>query len=792
MVRDQLPLEDNAMKPEAVQADEESSTKAELRPELHFVTASCNRRPGSLSSLPSHSLAAYAAHNVAHIVCTKTIKVIAALPHHTASINAVNLIYHHSVHLFTASSNGMLGHSTLQADKTWHTVTAAAHKVSCVALDSIVTSTGQLLLVTVAADSVVSLWTMLPKLELLKSTSLSLSPNGRHVLPECVAIHSLRDESIIIAVGGTHPAIQLFHYTSPDLVFCAHLSGHRDWIRGLAFHSTDTQILLASASTDTTARVWSLSLNHSQPHTATLNVSLPLSTLSIFKRDLLDEHSAAVHTVSFSDTHHLVTASMDCSVAVWQTTPHTTCLTRFGLMGGQSAHALGFFGAVFTTSTPDHILAHNFSGALHRWQLSDSATTENRYISQPGITGHFAAVTDISWSPCGRFLLTCSLDKTTRIFAQHEGRFVEWARPQVHGHSLFALAFMHEKGASFVSGAEERMLRVFEAPSSFLLPGEQHGPSDARQALAAVIPQLGLSNKPLFADSSKTEKGDTEYSDAFSSFGAHRSKSPVPLEEDLSQYRLWPETGKLYGHGNEISCVAVDLQNNVLASACRAQTAKDAVIILWDIDKSIECAQLKAHELTVNQMSFSKDGNALLSVCKDRSFAVFERAESRFDFKLTVHRKIAHTRMPNCGTWLQDHHLVATGGRDKCVKVFSILDKNTGENGKELQKLKLDSAVTALDFVGTKEDNGILAVAHESGVIRLFSASWDNSKTTILKSLFKCGGNLQCGARIHALQWRPSCNTEQTQASELELAVSSEDCSVRVYSVPARLAETLS
>lgn len=84
----------------------------------------------------------------------------------------------------------------------------------------------------------------------------------------------------------------------------------------------------------------------------------------------------------------------------------------------------------------------------------------------------------------------------------------ELARPQVHGHDINCVAMVQGKGNHrFVSGAEEKVVRVFEAPLSFLktlnhtCAGEQSFPEDLQadvQVLGANMSALGLSQKPIY------------------------------------------------------------------------------------------------------------------------------------------------------------------------------------------------------------------------------------------------------------------------------------------------------
>lgn len=58
-----------------------------------------------------------------------------------------------------------------------------------------------------------------------------------------------------------------------------------------------------------------------------------------------------------------------------------------------------------------------------------------------------------------------------------------------------------------------------------------------------------------------------------------------PVEDVLMARTLWPEQQKLYGHVFEVYAVASSYKGDVAASACKAQEAKYADIIIWDMTK---------------------------------------------------------------------------------------------------------------------------------------------------------------------------------------------------------------
>ena len=104
--------------------------------------------------------------------------------------------------------------------------------------------------------------------------------------------------------------------------------------------------------------------------------------------------------------------------------------------------------------------------------------------------------------------------QTTRVFAPWRNEaslsdvdtWHEIARPQVHGHDINCVTIIRGKGNHrYVSGADEKVARVFEAPLSFLKTlnaisknGTAEDLQTGVQVLGANMSALGLSQKPIY------------------------------------------------------------------------------------------------------------------------------------------------------------------------------------------------------------------------------------------------------------------------------------------------------
>lgn len=409
---------------------------------------------------------------------------------------------------------------------------------------------------------------------------------------------------------------------------------------------------------------------------------------------------------------HLLTCSSDKMIILWEQMGNSIWNEkyRFGEVG---ENALGFLSCSFIHS-PQMIIGQSHNGAVHLWRKIDG---ENCWQSYPPITGHFKEVTDLTWEPEGEYFLSCSSDQTTRLHSSwNPSNLSSWheiARPQIHGYDLKSLTMAGR--FRFVSGADEKVVRIFNATKNFTesiknissinidLAGNEF-------AECAIVPSLGLSNSAVY-DTSKIEE----------EFKPKTINMP-PSEEILMQNTLWPESQKLYGHGYEIFAVAVNHSNTFLASACKASNANHASIILWDMKIFKKLTNLCSHNLTVTQMRFSPDDSLLLSVSRDRTWALFE-------MKSLEYRRIAfsdkstgiHTRIIWDCAWTPDSKNFLTGSRDKTIIRWFLNDKNETEIQSK-EKISFDHPVTSLDVHSkffTENNHYLVCVGLENGNLSL-------------------------------------------------------------------------
>ncbi|KAK3359197.1 WD40-repeat-containing domain protein [Lasiosphaeria hispida] len=713
-----------------------------------------------------------------------------------------------------------------------------------------------------AADATVKVWSLDTTGHVALVQSIRTSTK---YLPLALALSPLDGDgnALIMAVAGTTSVVHIFtaagegSASGPEFTLQATLSGHENWIRSLDFvrekpDQLGSDLLLASASQDKYIRLWRVHQGTALSALSAAGVNMAADAMTpgnkihklsaggkkycVMFEALLLGHEDWIYSARWSRAAdgrlQLLSASADNSLSIWESDEESGIWITAARLGEVSREkgattATGSIGGFWMGLwSPDGttVITLGRTGSWRRW---DYDVIEDQWKQNFAVSGHTRAVTGISWSRDGVFLLSTSSDQTTRLHAEWapaNGSARTWhemSRPQIHGYDLNCIDSLGP--SSFVSGADEKLMRVFTEPKAVArmlnhLTGATTSTDPATAAEetrlatlpdAANMPVLGLSNKAIDvidddADLSSlpgqpAHPGDYHNvaRDALDPASmVRRSALDIdypPFEESLSRHTLWPEAEKLYGHGYEISCLAASSSGGLVASACRASSLNHAVIRLFETRGWTELRPpLAVHTLTVTRLRFGgADDQFLLSVGRDRQWAVFERDGKKegAGYKLLQANPKGHSRMILDASWAPEAaegvSVFATAGRDKQVKIW--VRRAAHREGKAefvlAQTLEQEHPVTALDFLPVPTTDGrlLLAVGTEAGRLVVLGLSIDGGEVTIAAAI-SVKPELWLPKAVLQLAWRPLRDNDVQEGRGRELAVAGEDGSLRIYS----------
>ncbi|EYU30015.1 hypothetical protein ABFS82_05G036400 [Erythranthe guttata] len=810
-----------------------------------FVGAGCNRIVNNVS-WGACDLLSFGTQNAVAIFCPKTAQIVTTLPGHNAYVNCTQWLPNSKFafkaknferhYLLSGDADGtiLLWEFSL-VDNKWRNVLQLPekHKKGVTCISAIMVSDSDAMFASSSSDGVVSVWEIvLPsisggecKLSCLDTIFVGRKPMVALSLVELPG----QNGHLALAMGGLDNKIHIYSGERiGKFVHACELKGHTDWIRSLDFslplhENNETYTLLVSSSQDKGIRIWkmaSLQANSTtEENTLSSYIKGPIFLSGSFSyqislESLLIGHEDWVYSVewqppqSSSDQgiecyqpQSILSASMDKTMMIWQPEKTSGIWMNMVTVGELSHCALGFYSGSWSPSGSS-ILAHGYGGSFHHWR--NVGTDFDDWKPQKVPSGHFASVSDISWARDGEYLLSVSHDQTSRVFTAWCGEggeaWHEIARPQVHGHDINCVTVIRGNGNHrFVSGADEKVARVFEATLSFLNTLSHANPHKSGQAydlpsnvqiLGANMSALGLSQKPIYvqAPAEPKERNNNEGVDTLETIpeAVPVALTEAPIEEQLAWHTLWPESHKLYGHGNELFSLCSDYEGKLVASSCKAQSASVADIWLWEIGSWKAVGRLHSHTLTVTQLEFSHDNAYLLSVSRDRNFSIFEIKHTEteeIDHGLVI-RQEAHKRIIWACSWNPFAHQFATGSRDKTVKIWEL------ENGSSVKLLTtlptFKSSVTALSWLGIdrQKNHGLLAIGMESGLIEVWSiiSNGESENSGVNASLFVRFDPYMCHvSSVHRLRWRSA--EKSGDSSKVQLASCGDDHCVRIFQV---------
>ncbi|KAG9132132.1 hypothetical protein Leryth_025335 [Lithospermum erythrorhizon] len=624
------------------------ASETELKAEANrlFIGAGCNRVVNNVS-WGACDLVSFGAQNAVAIFSPKTAQILTTLPGHKASVNsthwlpsakfafkAKSLDIHY---LLSGDADGVIimwEYNLVESKWRYVLQVSEAHKKGVTCITAFMVSGKSAIAASTSSDGKVNLWEVvilssnegLCKLSSLQSLPVGSKPMVALSLAELPGTPG----HFVLAMAGLDNKIHLYcGERSGKFVHACDLKGHTDWIRSLDFSLPintieETSLLLVSSSQDKGIRIWKVAVSNPLDSDGRDEISLATyikgpvfeagsSYFQMSMESLIIGHEDWVYSVEWQppmtssvegneyyQPQSILSASMDKTMMVWQPEKTTGIWINVVTVGELGHCALGFYGGHWSPKA-DSILAHGYGGSFHLWK--NVGVDSEHWKPQIVPSGHFASVSDIVWARCQEYILSVSHDQTTRIFSpwpnhldSEDEAWHEIARPQVHGHDIYCAAVIRGKGNHrFVSGAEEKVARVFEAPLSFLKTLNHATSQNSSfsndlqvdvQILGANMSALGLSQKPIYVNASS--EGIKDNNENFDTLETIPDAVPVvftepPIEEQLAWNTLWPESHKLYGHGNELFSLCCDHEGKLVASSCKAQSASVAEIWLWQV-----------------------------------------------------------------------------------------------------------------------------------------------------------------------------------------------------------------
>ncbi|XP_063978697.1 elongator complex protein 2 [Diachasmimorpha longicaudata] len=573
----------------------------------------------------------------------------------------------------------------------------------------------------------------------------------------------------------------------PNFQLAKRLTGHSDWIQCLDIMQVSPNAsLLATGSQDGTIRLWKISTcSHEKPPEDRVNeFAVDNQLFEVTLESILSGHDHWVYGLhwhppvltdgEWKRPNKLLSSALDKTLIIWEPNAAGVWMetVRLGKVGGNT---LGFYGGKFNKDGSS-VLAHGYQGTFHMWRFNEEL---KRWIPRTAPSGHFSDVSDLHWDPYGRYLITTSLDQTTRVHVpwRKTGGSEIWheiARPQIHGYDINCLSILSPH--LFASGADEKVVRIFEAPLYFkkCLEGlEWRNPRNAGDR--AAVPALGLTNKAIDGEGIHDEVEDEDL----------KVERP-PTEEEIVRYTLWPELEKLYGHGYEIFAMTARRDGRILATSCRATNAEHSSIILWSTKTWGQVQKLAVHRLTVTQMEFSPNDEFLVSVSRDRRWALYRALQDATDDQINYEAILLspavnalHTRIIWCCCWTPDSKYFATGSREGKIGFWSVDSLVKGDKPEPVGSLDLQGkSVTALAFHRViLKDNYVLAIGVEEGSIQVKRINFDKNEGTFVDCL-ELDTSTAHHKTVKRLSFRPNCTEGLVQ-----LASCSCDRAVKIYDI---------
>ncbi|XP_060534972.1 POC1 centriolar protein homolog A-like [Cylas formicarius] len=187
-------------------------------------------------------------------------------------------------------------------------------------------------------------------------------------------------------------------------------------------------------------------------------------------------------------------------------------------------------------------------------------------------------------------------------------------------------------------------------------------------------------------------------------------------------------TYRFEGHTDVVTDIEYSPDCSILASSC-----KDRTVRLWVPKLVGGFVQFKPHTSPVYTLNFSPDGTKLITGAGDKSVKLWDVKSQQF-----IASYVGHTNRVKCARFSPEGDLIASCSDDKTVRVWDSVSR---------QLVHAFTHRTAPNYVATHANNNTVAVAMESGSVRVY-----DMRNKALQQHYVVHDNTTC------VDWHPKVN----------------------------------
>lgn len=376
----------------------------------------------------------------------------------------------------------------------------------------------------------------------------------------------------------------------------------------------------------------------------------------------LSGHEDDVFSVSFgAGGLYLASGSGDATIRIWD----VTAASELAVFNG---HRDKVYSVAFSHDPEKLVLASSsWDKSIRLWDVQESCTLDE-------LLNNESAVTDLTFSPAGRYLVSAAEDHRLRRWEIHEDYAGGAVRRVGGAATLLSLAFTPHDSL-LIFGAEDDFIRLWDMGSGRISELAGHHGDGSSVAISRDGNYLASGSSDgrirlwnLKARASKPFASVDAHQDKIRSIAFSPDGNLLASAGSDNLVHLWRfvegelELWKTYdGHKNGVWSVDFSPEGNTLATG-----SWDNTIHLWNF-KTDRANRLSGHRGPVLAVAFSPDGARLASGSWDQTVRLWEAQSGR---ELDVIR--VHTAPVTVVAFDPAGKVLASGAKDQTIRLRNL------------------------------------------------------------------------------------------------------------------------